>query len=144
MTQATDTGSNGHIASGRRWAMVLGVAVAVIALDQLSKRWALDRLSTGDVIDLTCFNLHAVEHGSDVLAGHGPDCLRLGIGALASIDGNGEGAVLGGLKGVEPQLEVAPGWDLVQRAAGVAGEVESAHGDVDAGFATRRRYHDVP
>jgi signal peptidase II len=52
MTEATDIGSTGRIASGRRWAMVLGVAVAVIALDQLSKRWALDRLSTGDVVDL--------------------------------------------------------------------------------------------
>ena len=41
MTEATDTGSTGRIASGRRWAMVLGVAVAVIALDQLSKWWAL-------------------------------------------------------------------------------------------------------
>ena len=51
MTEATDTGAGRRIAAGRRWGMVLGVAIA-IALDQLSKRWALDRLSTGDVVDL--------------------------------------------------------------------------------------------
>ena len=46
------TNAPGRLQPARRWAMVLGVAVAVIALDQLSKRWALERLSGEQVIDL--------------------------------------------------------------------------------------------
>lgn len=52
MGEPAETTTPARIPSARRWAMVLGIAVAVIALDQLSKAWALDRLSTGDAIDL--------------------------------------------------------------------------------------------
>ena len=41
-----------RVSAARRWGMVLGVAVAVLAADQLTKCWALDRLSAGEVIDL--------------------------------------------------------------------------------------------
>jgi len=40
------------VSGARRWAMVIGVALAVILADQLTKRWALDRLSGGEMIDL--------------------------------------------------------------------------------------------
>jgi len=40
------------VSAARRWAMVLGVALAVILADQLTKGWALDRLSGGEMIDL--------------------------------------------------------------------------------------------
>ncbi len=40
------------MSAARRWVMVLGVAAAVILADQLTKRWALDRLSGGEMIDL--------------------------------------------------------------------------------------------
>ena len=40
------------VSGARRWAMVLGVALAVILADQLTKRWALDRLSGSDPIEL--------------------------------------------------------------------------------------------
>lgn len=52
MTEATETTTRRHLAPARRWGLVIGVAVAVIALDRLSKWWALDRLSGGEVIDL--------------------------------------------------------------------------------------------
>jgi signal peptidase II len=52
MTEATQITTPHRLAPARRWGLVIGMAVAVIALDQLSKRWALGRLSTGDVVDL--------------------------------------------------------------------------------------------
>ena len=52
MTEATQITTSHRLAPARRWWLVIGMAVAVIALDQLSKRWALGRLSTGDVVDL--------------------------------------------------------------------------------------------
>ncbi len=52
MTEAAETTTSHRLAPARRWGLVVGMAVAVIALDQLSKRWALGRLSTGDVVDL--------------------------------------------------------------------------------------------
>ncbi len=35
-----------------RWAIVAGVALSVLAIDQLSKSWALERLSDGEIIDV--------------------------------------------------------------------------------------------
>ena len=35
-----------------RWCIVAGVAVAVLAIDQMSKSWALERLSGGEIIDV--------------------------------------------------------------------------------------------
>ncbi|MEI2699293.1 MAG: signal peptidase II [Microthrixaceae bacterium] len=35
-----------------RWAMVLGAAVVVLVVDQLSKAWALEQLSDGSAIDV--------------------------------------------------------------------------------------------
>lgn len=35
-----------------RWAIVVGMAVAVVVLDQISKAWALGRLSDGSAVDI--------------------------------------------------------------------------------------------
>ncbi len=45
------TPTDGH-APAARWPLLLGVAAIALALDQLSKAWAVDRLGDGHVIDL--------------------------------------------------------------------------------------------
>ena len=50
--EVTAVPSTPGVTAARRWALVLGVALAVILADQLTKRWALDRLSGGEIIDL--------------------------------------------------------------------------------------------
>ena len=65
-----------------RWALVGGVAAAIIALDQLTKHWALERLSDGRTIDLVGslrFNL-AFNTGMAFSAGSGSGAI---IGAVA-------------------------------------------------------------
>jgi signal peptidase II len=42
----------GQDAGRARWPLLLGVAAAVLALDQLSKAWAVEALGDGHVIDL--------------------------------------------------------------------------------------------
>ncbi len=68
-----------EISGVRRWSMVLGVMVAVIALDQLTKRWALDRLWGGEIIDVI-----------------GSLRLRLAFNTgMAFSKGSGSGAIIG-------------------------------------------------
>jgi signal peptidase II len=51
---AADPGDNdpGHGERHARWPLLLGVAAAVLALDQLTKAWAVDALADGHTIDL--------------------------------------------------------------------------------------------
>jgi signal peptidase II len=44
--------ADGQAAPQSRWGLLLGVAAAILALDQLSKAWAVSALGDGHVIDL--------------------------------------------------------------------------------------------
>lgn len=46
--EATDDRSEGRA----RWPLLLGIAAFVLALDQMSKAWAVEALGDGDIIDL--------------------------------------------------------------------------------------------
>ena len=76
--------------SGRRWGLVIGALVVVLAIDQWSKRWALERLSpdvvggTGDIIEVLGplqFNL-AFNTGASFSMGSGSGGL---IGLIAIV-----------------------------------------------------------
>ena len=66
----------------RRWVLIGGIAAAVIAFDQLTKHWALNRLSGGQIIDVIAtlrFNL------------------AFNTGMAFSMGGSGSGAIIGSL-----------------------------------------------
>ena len=75
----------------RRLAIVASVAIAVVIADQASKRWAIDRLSGGDVVNVIGslrFNLFfntgvAFSLGSD--GGIGPWVSLLAIGVVVAV-----------------------------------------------------------
>lgn len=52
MSDVSATERPSKLGPGARWGLVVGVAVVIIVADQLTKQWALERLSGGEVIDL--------------------------------------------------------------------------------------------
>lgn len=129
--------------SGRRWGLVIGALVAVLAIDQWSKRWALERLSpdvvggTGDIIEVIGplqFNL-AFNTGASFSMGSGSGGL-IGLIAIVivvvlafmarKVDSRVQlvliGVIMGGALG-----------NIIDRATRV-GEVNPFTGEVATGF----------
>lgn len=52
MSDVSPTERPSTLGPAARWGLVVGVALVVIVADQLTKQWALERLSGGQVIDL--------------------------------------------------------------------------------------------
>jgi signal peptidase II len=104
-TEATDTAPD-RPKAGARWSLLLGIAAAVLVLDQVSKAWAVDALSDGHSIDLVgSLRLRlTINYGSafSLANGRGPLISLLALAVVAVL-------LRSGRQATRPSMAVALG-----------------------------------